>query len=267
MYAKVTEQDSPLENILDRYPLPTLSHQATLALACEPNDNRLSEGVAEEVWHQTGGQPCMAQYILHELWNEFDGELAEATPEDVQAMAETFDERTRHFSTWTKTLDQAGNDLYRFLAEQDAPATYMVVRQRFSQMNSTLFQGTLDALSYYGLIHCHGRGRSREYQIAGRMYRDWFLAVGKPGVVEQPEPSQQTPADATIIVQGDYVAGDKPTGVDQRGQDVHGPQTNVAGDVSGPMASGQFESATTVGGGQASDCRGEDTQEQSSFQA
>ena len=142
--------------------------------------------------------------------------------EDVQAMAETFEERTRHFSTWTKTLGQTGNNLYRFLAEQDVPTAYVAVRQRFSQMNSSLFQSTLDALLYHGLIHCHGRGRSREYQIAGRMYRDWFLAVGKPGVVEQPEPSQQTPADATIIVQGDYVAGDKPTGDEDGARHQHG---------------------------------------------
>jgi hypothetical protein len=37
-----------------------------------------------------------------------------------------------------------------------------------------------------------------------------------------------------IMVQGDYVAGDKTTGVDQRGQVVHGPQTNVAGAALSP---------------------------------
>ena len=36
MYTKVTEHDSPLENILDRYLLPTLSREATLALARRP---------------------------------------------------------------------------------------------------------------------------------------------------------------------------------------------------------------------------------------
>lgn len=67
MYAKVTERDSPLENILDRYFLTTLSREATLALARRPNEDRLSAEAAEEVWRQTGGHPCMAQYILHEL--------------------------------------------------------------------------------------------------------------------------------------------------------------------------------------------------------
>ena len=250
MYTKVTEHDSPLENILDRYPLPTLSREATLALACRPNDNRISEEAAEQVWRQTGGQPCLAQYILHELWDE----LEDATVEDVQDVAETFDERTRHFATWTKTLGPAGSGIYRFLAEQDTSVTYSAIRQRFSEMTSTLLQSTLDALYYHGLIHCHGRGRRRKYQIAGQMYRDWFLSAGRLGA---PEPSEipHSLSETPIIVHGDYVAGDKPTGVDQRGQTV-GSQTNIAGDVHGSVLSGEFGGPVAVGGGDATDQRG-----------
>jgi len=241
MYTKVTEHDSPLENILDRYPLPTLSREATLALACRPNDNRISEEAAEEVWRQTGGHPCMAQYILHELWDE----LEDVTVEDVQDVAETFDERTQHFDTWTGTLGPTGNDVYRFLTEQDTSITYSAIRQRFSEMTSTLLQSTLDALYYHGLIHCHGRGRRRKYQIAGRMYRDWFLSAGKIGVPEQPE-APRVSTEAPIVVH--Y-------------QEIHGPQTTIGGDVKGPVASGQFESAAAVGGGKAADRRGEQAQE------
>jgi len=261
MYTKVTERDSPLENILDRYSLPTLSREATLALARQPNDDHLPEEAAQEVWRQTGGQPCMAQYILHELWNELDGELAEATLEDVQNMAETFDERTRHFSTWVGTLERTGEDIYRFLVGQETPVTYRVIRQYFRNMTSTSLQSTVDALLYHGLIHCHGRGRRRQYQVAGQMYRDWFVAHITPDTehtpTEQAEiPLKLTPSQITISVEkGDVVLGDKPTGVDQRGQEVRGPQTNVAGDASGPLASGQFESAVAVGGGEAADLR------------
>lgn len=255
MYTKVTEHDSPLENILDRYLLPTLSREATLALARRPNDDRLSEEAAEEVYRQTGGQPCMAQYILHELWDGLEGELADATTEEVQDIAETFDDRTRHFSTWAGTLGQTGNDVYRFLAEQETPVTYPAIRQCFCKMTAPSLQSTVDALLYHGLIHCHGRGKRRQYQIAGQMYRDWFLSAGKLGTTEQPE-TDQAPAGARVIVQGDLVTGDKHTAVDQRGQEVRGPQTTVAGDVSGPLASGQFESAAAVGGGEAADLRG-----------
>lgn len=245
MYTKVTERDSPLENILDRYPLPTLSREATLALARRPNGDRLSEEAAEEVYRQTGGQPCIAQYILRELWDELEGELADGTIEDIRDTAETFDDRTRHFSTWAETLEPTGNDVYRFLVEQDAPATYTAIRQRFCQMTSTSLQSTLDALLYHGLIHRHGRGRRRQYKVAGQMYRDWFLSVWKTGTTEPTAPPQ-APAGAPIIVHGDYIAGDKPIDVDQRGQDVHGPQTNIAGDAAGPVLSGEFDGPVTV---------------------
>ena len=255
MYTKVTERDSPLENILDRYLLPTLSHEATLALARRPNDDHLSEEIAEEMYCQTGGHPCIAQYILHELWDELEGELEDATVENVRESAETFDERTRHFSTWAGTLGRSGNDVYRFLAGQETPVTYPAIRRHFGNMTATSLQSTVDALLYHGLVHCRGRGSRRRYQIAGQMYRDWFLSAGKLGTTEQPE-TDQTPAGAPIVIHGDYIAGDKPTGVDQRGQEVHGPQTTVTGDVSGPLVSGQFESAAAVGGGEAADLRG-----------
>ena len=43
---------------------------------------------------------------------------------------------------------------------------------------------------------------------------------------------------------------------DQRGQTVHGSQTNIAGDVHGPVLSGQFSGPVAVGGGEAVDLRG-----------
>jgi hypothetical protein len=57
-------------------------------------------------------------------------------------------------------------------------------------------------------------------------------------------------------VGGDVVTGSKATSFDQRGQTVRGPQTNIAGDVSGPVLSGQFNGPTAVGGGEAVDMRG-----------
>jgi hypothetical protein len=45
------------------------------------------------------------------------------------------------------------------------------------------------------------------------------------------------------------------TGVDQRNQQVHGLQTNIAGDAKGPIASGEFNSGTIFGEGDAKDDR------------
>jgi hypothetical protein len=191
MYNQVTERDSPLENILDRYPLPPLSQEATLALARRPNDDRLPEKVAQEVWRQSGGQPCMAQYVLRELWEELEGELAEAMAQDAQDVAETFEERTRHFTTWARTLGANGNKVYRFLAQADVPVSWADIRQNFASEDSGALQGTLEILYYHGLIQRQGRGRRRQYQVGGRMYRDWFIAAGETSPAQAPPDAAQ----------------------------------------------------------------------------
>jgi hypothetical protein len=179
MYAKVTEHDSPLENILDRHLLTPLTQEATLELARTPNKERLSEMVAKAVWEQSGGQPCLTQFILHELWEEFDGALEDITGNDVLAAAEAFETLTHHFSTWTQTLGTHSVDVYGFLAAQTPPVAYAVLRQQFAAWPNEVFQRTVDALIYHGLIRCEGRGRRQQYAPSGQAYREWFHAAGK----------------------------------------------------------------------------------------
>lgn len=238
MYTKVTEHDSPLENILDHYLLPALDREATLALARQPNGERLSEDTAEEVWRQSGGQACMAQYILHELWADFEGELEAATVEDVGYAAQDFDQRTQHFSTWIRTLGSVGWMIYLFLLDQNAPVAYGMLRTQFAKMPLDALKSTLDALVYHGLVHCHGRGRGQHYSLAGTMYRDWFLAAGQLNTPEQTE-ARTTPVGIQVLI--------------ERIEQHIGAQTNIAGGVTGPVASGKFESAAAVGGGEAVD--------------
>lgn len=238
MYTKVTEHDSPLENILDRYPLPTLSREATLALACDPNGEALPEDALNAVWHQTGGQACMTQYLLHELWDEFEGEFQEVTADDVAYAAQGFDDRTRHFSTWTRTLGRSGWALYLFLLQQNEPVTHAALRSRFSEAPITALQSTIDALVYHGLVHCCGRGRRQQYSVAGEMYRDWFLSAGKLSAPEAAK-ALETPQGIQVLI--------------ERIEQHIGAQTNIAGDAKGDIASGKFESATTIGGGEATD--------------
>jgi len=78
-----------------------------------------------------------------------------------------------------------------------------------------------------------------------------------PDVGVEPAHSEDIHIGTIVIgdIEGDFIEGDKTPGVDQRGQTIHGPQTNVAGDVNGTLASGQFESTTSVDGGDAVDLR------------
>jgi len=205
MYRQITEHDSPLENIMDRYPLSGLSHDAILALARTPNEQRLPVASAEEIWRQTGGHPCIAQYLLHKAWEAFDGQLQEITAEALQDIAETFDQRTHHFSTWTHTLGAAGAAAYHFLATQETPITYPTLRKNLRELSAAQLQSTLDALIYHGLVNSQGRGRRCQYQVAGELYREWVFSLGETR--EQPEEAAALP-QAHIIVHGDYIAGD-----------------------------------------------------------
>jgi hypothetical protein len=45
-------------------------------------------------------------------------------------------------------------------------------------------------------------------------------------------------------------------GISQPGQNIQGPQTNIVGNVDGPVLSGEFRGPVTVGGGEAVDMRG-----------
>jgi DNA-binding transcriptional ArsR family regulator len=161
--------------------------------------------------------------------------------EDVAYAARGFDNRTRHFTTWTRTLGRSSWTIYLFLLQQDTPVTYSALRSRFSDAPITALQTTLDALLYHGLIHCQGRGRRQRYSVAGKMYRDWFLSAGKLSAPEEQAEVLETPVGIQVLI--------------ERIEQHIGAQTNIDGGVEGPVASGNFESATAFGEGDAKDCR------------
>jgi len=171
-HTKVTEKDSPLENILTRYSLTNLTREETLALTLEPSKGGLSAEAAEQVWIQTGGHPCLVQFLMHELWYD----LPEVSAADVQDVGSTFSDLLNHFERWSDALPVLAHDVYRQLVAQDEPVAYAALRQSFSTADGGDLQRALDALAYHGMIRLEGRGRRTEYSLAGQMYRDWYLS-------------------------------------------------------------------------------------------
>jgi len=72
------------------------------------------------------------------------------------------------------------------------------------------------------------------------MYHDWFLRAGRLGLPEQDEDLAK-PAGIQVLI--------------ERIEQHVGAQTNIAGDAKAPIASGEFNSATTFGDGDAEDNR------------
>lgn len=184
-HVQIVEKDSPLENILTHHTLTNLDREAAVALAREPNGSRLSLEAAEEVWRQTGGHPCLIQFILHELWDDLD----HCTVEDVQEVAAEFGDQVDHFDRWRDALGETGMRVYRWLYRQTEPARYTNVRTEFPDINGSDLQRTLDMLAYHGLINIEGHGRHAEYSIAGTMFREWYRADHPSGLFSQVIPT------------------------------------------------------------------------------
>ncbi len=86
----------------------------------------------------------------------------------------------------------------------------------------------------------------------------WQGQVSGSGALAQGDHATALGAGAVQVggsVGGDVVTGNKSTTFDQRGQIV-GAQTNIAGNVTGPVLSGQFDGPVAMGGGEAVDLRG-----------
>ena len=87
----------------------------------------------------------------------------------------------------------------------------------------------------------------------------WRGQVSGSGALAQGEGATALGERAVQVEGGvgdDVVTGNKTTAFDQRGQTVHGAQTNIEGDVSGPVLSGQFNGPVATGNGEAVDMRG-----------
>lgn len=107
-----------------------------------------------------------------------------------------------------------------------------------------------------------GRTKNRQHPILHFEHADNFVLAYYAGGDTQPkglpfpvELVEIEPEPGALQVGGDMVMGDKTTVFDQRGQTV-GTQTNIAGNVHGPVFSGKFEGPVAVGGGEAVDLRG-----------
>lgn len=90
-----------------------------------------------------------------------------------------------------------------------------------------------------------GVDQQPDYQVSGNF--PVALLLGGKGLTKgMAAPDPLAPLAATGLT----------TAFNQHEQTVHGPQTNIAGDVHGPVLSGQFGGPVAVGGGEAVDTRG-----------
>ena len=237
---RVRQEGSPLRNVLQYHTLRALSPEATRQLVTRPTHNSLAESVVQAVLEQSGGHAFLTQYIMHHLWQQG---LDRATPESVQKIALAFPHERSDFQDWLAGLGPSGALIYRALATASGPIKEDLLRQSVQPYPPDFLQA-LDALCYHSLVV----EQDGQYRVAGQMFRHWFehnVVISVNAQENQPVSNQSS---VTIEVKGDLVYN-KPVGIDQRDQQVQGPQTNLAGDVNGPVLSGQFHGPVQTGSG------------------
>jgi hypothetical protein len=97
-----------------------------------------------------------------------------------------------------------------------------------------------------------GRTNDRQHPILHFEHADNFVLAYYAGGSKEPK---GLPFDVEPEIEPEPGTWQGAT-FDQRGQTVHGPQTNIGGDVQGPVFSGQFSGPVATGGGEAVDMRG-----------
>ncbi|MDY7075918.1 MAG: hypothetical protein SXV54_03240 [Chloroflexota bacterium] len=236
---RVRHAGSPLLNAVKIVHLEPFSEPDLQDLIARSGE--VAEEVSSVVQAQSGGHPFIAQYLLHHLWD--DG-LAQATLVQAEQIARQMRQRrAADLQGWWEALGDSGRQTYALLAAEQDWVDERTLLAEVKNATQPLEQG-LAALCYHGLAV---RDASRQrYRVVGQLFCEWF-ALNVTRYLAKLESEQlvdkgKLPVEMRIFI--------------QRLEQHIGSLTSIAGDVSGPVASGQFESATTVGSGEAVDQRG-----------
>lgn len=187
--------------------------------------------VAAAVQVESGGHPFVAQYLLHHAW---DHGLAHVTSHTIDKIACKLRQSRDDLEGWWQAIGDSGQWAYAILATDEDWLDERVLIEKIQHTEQSLDHG-LSALCYHGLVR---RDKSRHrYRIAGKLFFDWFTLNG----AERLKASSSRSKEAQVII--------------ERIEQHISAQTNIAGHAKGPIASGEFNSATTFGDGDAEDNR------------
>jgi hypothetical protein len=179
-YQKITEQGSPLRNILIKRFLPPLSVAEARALIEEPTAGVLSRTVVDEVLRQGDGHPFLIQYLMYCLWEEG---LEQADVERVREVAAGFPQERDDFDDWCADIGPVGEQVYALLSERGEwikrSELYTAITGRRTHLRKAL-----EALDYHGLARAD---RQHGYRTGPEMFRTWFGEYRTPDLIPGPE--------------------------------------------------------------------------------
>ncbi|MEM7130872.1 MAG: CHAT domain-containing protein [Chloroflexota bacterium] len=187
---QVSAKGSPLLNVLEHQYLTTFDEAGLQELTDRTPD--LPESVQHVVALQSGRHPYLAQYLLHHLWAENQGDVGGATVAQVGQIVHQFcHERLIDLDGWVRGVEKDGLLLYDRLVAFEEPISEDELRQGTAESELNVAKG-LHALCYHGLVQ---HENWTHYQIGSHLFRDWFLAE-RERLLPQPEPQQQPESES-----------------------------------------------------------------------
>jgi hypothetical protein len=227
---RARQSGSPLLNAVKIEHLTVLTDPALQSLVARAGE--MTDGIVAAVQTESGGHPFIAQYLLHHIWDAGVENVGVQTVEQIACQLRQY--RGADLQGWWQAIGDSGQWAYAVLATAQDWLDERVLIKKVRHTEQSLGQG-LSALCYHGLVK---RDESRHrYRIVGKLFFDWFTLNG----AERLRESKSKPKDAQVII--------------EHLEQHIGAQTNIDGGVGGPVASGNFESATAFGEGDAKDCR------------
>lgn len=167
LVTKVRSQGSPLLNAVKLKYLEVLTKPDIVQLI-ERGCNLPTE-ISNIIWHECGGHPFVAQYLLFGIWQTGGIDVTQSHIDEISHQMRV--ERNADFSDWWESLGDSGQRAYSVLSDGGGRLRETTLLKELQGCDQLPSEG-LSALCYHGLA-AFDRA-TRTYAVAGLVFQKWY---------------------------------------------------------------------------------------------
>lgn len=233
-----TRRGSPLWNMLQKEYLIAFDEAGTNDLTAHLPE--LDETLRQAIWHQSGGHPFIATYLLYHLKQRLLHQPHQPlTTAAVDTLVGRFlQTEIDHLNGWSKAIGLTGLQIYGFFVAEDGWLARPTIAQRVGDPKLDI-TAALNALCYHGfLLPDEAWGQFRRN---GLLFQRWYHnEIAR--LIHELTPRQDGQPIIHRFFRDLIVNGPLQSIFDQRNEKVEGNQTNIVGDVD--TGGGMFNTGT-----------------------
>ena len=162
---------APLLEIVKVKTLGVLSQAETVELVTKPTGLEHVSPIVSSIVNETGGHPFLVQYLMHQLFEVTDGDLARATLQDLDAIVTRYYDERSDFSTWAARFTTSDHRAYNLIASR--PGTTRADLQR-ELGNADQTSRAIEVLLQTGVVR-EESPNSDGYRTSAEMFRRWMF--------------------------------------------------------------------------------------------